>query len=118
MGHALWITQLLLAILFVAAGTPKLLLPKPRLANKMSWTKTAPTGVVKLLGLAELLGAAGLVLPEAVGIAPMLVPVAAGALFALLIGAVATKVRLRESPGLPLAAALAALFVVVGKLLR
>lgn len=117
MQNALWFTQILLAILFVLAGAPKLLLPKRRLTAKMSWTKTAPAWVVKLLGFAELCGAAGLVLPEAVGVAPFLTPVAAGSLFVLLVGALATKVRLREPPGLPAVAAIAALFVLVGKLL-
>jgi hypothetical protein len=116
MQNALWITQVLLAALFVLAGAPKLLLPKRRLAEKMSWTKTAPAWVVKLLGFAELCGAAGLVLPEAVGVAPFLTPLAAGALFLLLLGAVATHVRLRESSLLPAVAAIGALFVLVGRL--
>ncbi len=116
MSALLFVTQALLAALFVAAGAPKLLLPKERLASKMSWTKTAPASAVKLLGLAELLGAAGLVLPGALGFATFLTPVAAGCLFVLLVGAVATKVRLRGSPALPIVAALMALFVVVGQL--
>jgi hypothetical protein len=116
MSTALWITQAFLAALFVAAGAPKLLLRKDRLATRMSWTKTAPASLVKLLGLAELLGAAGLVLPGAIGIATFLTPFAAMCLLALLLGAVATKLRLGESPALPILAALAALFVIVGPL--
>ncbi len=116
MSTVLFLTQALLAALLVAAGTPKLLLPRERLASTMRWTKTAPASIVRLIGLAELLGAAGLVLPGAVGIATFLTPLAAGCLFVLLLGAVTTKVRLRESPALPVVAALAALFVTVGQL--
>ncbi len=112
MSTALLLTQALLAALFVAAGAPKLLLPKERLASTMRWTKTAPAFAVKLLGLAELLGAAGLVLPGALGVATFLTPLAAGCLFVLLLGAVATKVRFRESPALPVVAALASLAVL------
>jgi hypothetical protein len=113
---ALTLTQVVLAALFVAAGAPKLLLPKGRLAATIRWTRTAPASLVKLLGLAELLGAAGLVLPGASGIATFLTPIAATCLLVLLVGAAVVRVRLRESPLLPIGAAIAALFVTIGRL--
>lgn len=117
MNTALWITQVALAVLFVVAGAPKLLIEKRRLAAKMTWTATAPAWIVKAVGVAELLGAAGLLLPDAFGVLRFLTPVAAGALFVLLLGAVLTKLRLRESPALPAVAGIAALVIVIGKLL-
>ncbi len=116
MNLALWIAQAVLAFIFVAAGAPKLLLSRARLAGKMTWTKDASDLAVKLLGGAELLGAAGLVLPRLVGIAPILTPIAAACLFVILIGAVAMKLRLHESPALPAVAALVAAFVAAGRL--
>jgi uncharacterized membrane protein YphA (DoxX/SURF4 family) len=118
MNIALWIAHTVLGLIFVAAGAPKLLLPRARLAEKMTWTNTAPDVLVKLLGLAELLGAVGLILPRLVGVAPFLTPMAAACLFAILIGALVTKLRLRESPALPAIAALLAAFIGVTRLLR
>ena len=116
MNALLWIAQVLLAAIMVAAGGPKLFLPRARLAEKMNWTQHAPAPLVKLLGLAELLGAAGLVLPRLTGIAPILTPIAAVCLSAILMGALATKVRHRESPALPIAAILLAMFIAVGRM--
>jgi|SRR5579883_3005793 len=117
MNVALWIAQSLLAVVMIGAGAPKLLFSRARLAEKMSFTKDAPAPLVRLLGLAEVLGAAGLILPRLVGVAPLLTPVAAACLFLLLVGALVTKLRLHESPALPAVALLLAAFVAVGALL-
>jgi hypothetical protein len=116
MNTLLWIAQGLLASIMVAAGGPKLFLPRARLAQKMSWTKDAPAPLVKLLGLAELLGAVGLLLPRLTGIAPILTPLAAVGLSAILLGALATKLRQHQSPVLPVAALLLAVFIAVGRM--
>jgi len=115
MNIALWIAQALLAAIMVAAGAPKLLLPRARLAEKMSGTKDAPAALVRLLGLAELRGAVGLILPRLTGIAPILTPIAAACLLLILIGALATKLRHHESPALPIVAILLAVLVAVGR---
>lgn len=94
----LWIIQGLLGLAFVAAGAMKALTPKAQLEPKMAWTRTTPAPLIKALGLAELLGGIGLVVPWATGIVPILTPVAAGALVVLMIGAVATHVRAKEPP--------------------
>jgi uncharacterized membrane protein YphA (DoxX/SURF4 family) len=108
---ALWVTEGSLALLFLAAGLPKLLKARERLEARMSWTRHAPRGQVKLLGLAEVLGATGLVLPHALGIATYLTPIAAACLCVLMIGAIGTKLRSNESPALPLGAAIGCAFV-------
>jgi hypothetical protein len=116
MNVALWMLQGGLVLLFLAAGLPKLLRPRERLETRMRWTRHATSAQVKLLGLAEVLGAAGLVLPQALGIAPHLTPLAAACLFVLMLGAVGTKRRSGESPALPLGAALGCALVALGRL--
>lgn len=113
MNVALWLLQGSLALLFLAAGLPKLLQPREGLEARMRWTRRATSGQVKLLGLAEVLGAAGLVLPRALGIAAVLTPLAAACLFVLMLGAIGTKLRSDESPALPLGAALGCALVAL-----
>ena len=115
MNIVLWIAQALLAVIMVGAGAPKLLLPRARLAETFHWTRNAPLPLVRLLGLAELLGAVGLIVPRLTGIAPMLTPIAAACLFLVLIGALVTHLRLHESPALPAVAMLLAALVAVGR---
>jgi hypothetical protein len=116
MNIALWCAQIATALVFAAAGTPKLLKARASLAGAMSWTRTASDLQVKALGLLELLGALGLVLPRALGIAPILTPVAATCLVAIMVGAVAVRRAARESLALPVAAGLGAAFVAIGRL--
>jgi hypothetical protein len=77
----------------------------------MGWVHAIPEAHIKLLGLAEVLGAIGLVAPMATGIAPFMTRVAAVCLAAAMAGAVATHMMRRE----PAAAAtiLAVLTIVV-----
>jgi hypothetical protein len=116
MNIVLWIAQAVLAAIMVAASARKLLLPPARLAEEMSRTKNAPPALVKLLGLAELAGAVGLILPRLTGIAPVLTPIAAAGLSLILVGALATKLRHHESPALPVVALLLAALIAVGRL--
>jgi len=116
MNVVLWIAQLLLAAVMVAAAVPKLFFPVAKLADKMSWTTSAPVAAVRLLGLAELLGAVGLIAPRLTGIAPVLTPIAAVALSLVLMGALTTKVRHHESAALPVVAMLLAVVIAVGRL--
>ena len=103
---ALWILNALLALAFLAAGTMKLARSKPALAAAgMSWADDYSTPRIKAIGAAEVVGAFGLILPLATGIAPILAPIAATALAVLMIGAVVTHVRRKENtaPSLVLA---------------
>ena len=111
MNAAQWILQGLLAFAKVGAGMFKLVTPYASLAERMQWAQTWPPTRVKLLGLAEVAGAAGLIAPWALGIVPVLTPVAACCLLVLMLGAVKTHVD-RKEPILP-SAVLAALCVVV-----
>lgn len=93
---ALWIVQALLAGVFTLTGTVKLVVPRERLEKRMHWAATWPRWRIRLLGLAELAGAIGLVLPAATGIGPVLTPIAALCLAVLMVGAVGTHRGLGE----------------------
>jgi len=100
MNITLWVIAGLLAFAFLAAGLTKLAQPKQKLAASpgMSWTENFSPGTIKLIGLLEILAAIGLILPAALGITPVLVPLAALGLALLMIGAAITHARRHELP--------------------
>lgn len=104
MDLALWIVAGLLAVVFLAAGAGKLIVPKEKMENLRgaNWTQDASAGFIKTIGALEVLAAVGLVLPAAVDIAPILVPLAAVGLVAVMAGAMITHGRRHEV--LPVAA--------------
>lgn len=94
-----WILSLLLALAFLAAGGMKVARPKPALASTgLAWVDDFSAGTVKLIGAVEVVGALGLALPLLTGIAPVLTPVAALCLAAIMVGAVVVHLRRHESP--------------------
>ncbi len=99
MNLALWIVAGLLAALFVLAGANKLFIPKQKLAKAPGggWVNDFSAGFVKALGAVEILGAVGLILPAALDIAPVLVPLAAVGLATIMVGAAIVEVRRQES---------------------
>ena len=113
----MWVIQILLALAFGAAGVMKLVTPKAKLeANPyMGWIAAVPEAQVKLLAVAELLGALGLILPVVTGIAPFLVRVAAACLATLMGGAVATHAMRKEPSVIPTVLALLAIVVATWK---
>jgi hypothetical protein len=115
MNLALWIVQGLVAFAMVAAGAFKATKPRLELAEKLAWAKTWTDTNVKLLGLAEVLGGIGLIVPWLTGILPVLTPIAAICLAIIMGGGVKTHLDLKE-PAAP-AAILGALcvFVAVGR---
>jgi DoxX-like family len=116
MNIGLWIVQGLLAFAYVAAGLFKISTPRLKLAEKgMGWTKDFSDTQVKLIGLAELVGAVGLVAPWASGIAPVLTPVAASCLVVIMGGALATHLRRKETVVPPLILGLLSLAVALGR---
>jgi uncharacterized membrane protein YphA (DoxX/SURF4 family) len=119
MNIALWIVQGLLALAMLGAGAMKLATPRAKLvANpQMAWSADFTEGQIKLLGLAEIAGAAGLILPWLLRIAPILTPVAAACLGFLMLGAVRTHMRRKEPWVPPMVLAALCVFVVAGRLL-
>jgi uncharacterized membrane protein YphA (DoxX/SURF4 family) len=85
MKYALWVLQILLALLFVFAGVVKLVLPGEQMASQMP--VPLPVFLLRFVAVAELAGAAGLILPGLLGIRPQLTPLAAAGLVIIMIGA-------------------------------
>ncbi len=100
MNIALWVVQVLLALVFLMAGSMKALKPKAELAEKMEWVNDYSDNTVKLIGVLEILGAIGVVLPAATGILPWLTPLAAVGLVLTMIGAAITHARMGDFPGM------------------
>lgn len=98
MNVFLWIVAGVLAAFFLAAGLTKLSQSKAKLNEnpQMGWTKDFSAGTLKLIGAAETLGALGVILPGALDIAPVLVPLAASGLAIIMIGAIITHARRKE----------------------
>ncbi|WP_433501211.1 DoxX family protein [Sphaerimonospora sp. CA-214678] len=98
MNLALWIAAGLLAAVALTGGVTKTFVPREKLAAVRGggWTADVGAGFVKTLGILEILAAAGLILPAALGIAPVLVPVTATCWILLMVGAAITHGRRRE----------------------
>jgi hypothetical protein len=109
----MWAVQILLALAFGAAGTVKLVRSKAQLAANphMGWVHSVPEARIKLLGLAEVLGAIGLIVPEVTGIAPFLARAAAASLATLMGGAAATHAMRGEPAAVSTILALLAIVV-------
>ncbi|MEL4319893.1 DoxX family protein [Leifsonia sp. YIM 134122] len=98
MNIALWVATGLLAVVFLVAGSTKLFIPYEKLAKApgAGWVNDFHPLFVKSLGVLELLGAIGLILPAVLGVAPMLVPVAAVGLGVIMAGAAVVEFRRHE----------------------
>jgi uncharacterized membrane protein len=117
LNTSLWIAQWLVAVTFALTGTLKVTFPREKLATRMRWAVEWPRGRIKLLGLAEVLGAVGLIAPQVTGIAPYLTPLAAVCLAVLMVGAARTHLRLGESPMPPVVVGVVCLCIAAGRLL-
>jgi hypothetical protein len=89
----LWSVQVFLALFFLAAGAPKLI---GRGLEQWTGFSDVPRPQVVLIGFAEVLGAAGLVLPMATGILPWLTPLAAAGLAIIVLMATGFHLRADE----------------------
>lgn len=81
----LWVLQVLLALFFAMAGWAKITTPYNELAAGMAWVAAVPEWLVRFIGVAELAGAVGLILPAALRIKPILTPMAAVGLFIIMV---------------------------------
>ena len=88
MNIALWVVQVLLALAFLAAGVPKATQPIPALSKRLRWAKDMPAPFVRFIGVAEILGAIGLILPALTGILPWLTIAAATGLAIVMASAI------------------------------
>ena len=99
MNTALWIVQILLAIVFLITGVMKITQPKEKLVEKgLGSLEDFSSNTVHLIGVLEVLGAMGIVLPALTGILVWLTPLAAAGLTLTMIGAILTHLQRREYP--------------------
>jgi uncharacterized membrane protein YphA (DoxX/SURF4 family) len=120
MNIALWIVAGLLAVTFLASGAQKLARSRQQLAaSGMTYADDFSTPTIKTIGILEIIGAIGLVLPLAVNVAAVLTPLAATGLVVLMAGALVRHIRHRESRGVVVTTILLALslFVALGRFL-
>ena len=114
MNLALWIIAIVLAVAFAGSGLMKLVVPKDKLVTAgQGWAQDFSPTNIRLIGLVEILGAVGLVLPAAVHIAPILVPLAAVGLALVMVGAIVVHARRKEPMNIAVNVVLIALAVVV-----
>ncbi len=72
MNIVLWIVQILLALAFGFFGFTKISQPMDALGTMMPWVTAVPTLLVRFIGIAEIAGALGLILPGLTKIQPKL----------------------------------------------
>jgi uncharacterized membrane protein YphA (DoxX/SURF4 family) len=81
MNIAIWIAQITLAAVFLGSGIAKSAMsPEQMKATGQTGAASQPIGLVRFVALCEILGAAGLILPWALGIGRFLTPLAAAGL--------------------------------------
>jgi uncharacterized membrane protein YphA (DoxX/SURF4 family) len=102
MNIFLWVLQGLLALAFLGAGTMKLITPKDKLRERMAYVEDFSEPTVKFIGALEVLGALGLILPAATGIAPILTPLAATGLAIVMVLAAIVHIRRKEASKTPI----------------
>ena len=112
MTYALWIVQVLLALLFLFAGGMKLVTPLEEMTKEMSM----PGWFLRFIAVAELLGGLGLVLPGLLRKWPILTPLAAAGLVIIMIGATVVSLSFGVAMALiPFVTGLLAAFVAYGR---
>jgi uncharacterized membrane protein YphA (DoxX/SURF4 family) len=113
MNIVLWIVQTLLALLFLFTGGMKLIMP----IEEMTQQIPMPGLFLRFIGVCEVLGGLGLVLPWLLSIRPGLTPLAAAGLVIIMIGA--TVITIVTGPIaislVPLAVGILCLFVAYGR---
>ncbi len=117
MNIVLWVVQVVAGLAFLGAGSMKASQPKPKLAPNMPWVNDFSDTQVRGIGVLEILGGLGLILPGITRIAPWLVPLAAAGLIIIMVGAALYHARKHEYSGMvpSLVLLLLAAFVLYGR---
>ncbi len=111
--YTLWTLQVLLALLFLFAGGMKFVMPIAEMTKKMP----LPGAFLRFIGVAEVLGGLGLILPGLLRIRPGLTPLAAAGLVIIMIGATVVTLQTVGVAGVlpPVVAGLVAAFIAYGR---
>lgn len=110
--YVLWILQVLLAALFIFGGAMKLIMPYEQMTQG---PVVFSEFFLRFIGVAELLGGLGLILPSLLRIKPILTPLAAAGLVIIMIGATVTSLELGAMALIPLVTGLLLAFVAYGR---
>jgi uncharacterized membrane protein YphA (DoxX/SURF4 family) len=114
MNLALWIVQAVLALVFLGAGTVKLVQSRDQLITRLGgWVEDYPAGAIKAIGALEVLAAIGLIVPPTLHILPVLAPLAGAGLVVVMIGAIIIHARRGEYSKVVVNVALAAMAIFV-----
>lgn len=81
----LWVAQVILAAMFLMAGIMKSTQPIEELGKSLPWVNDFSLGLVRFIGISELLGGIGLLLPALLRIKPIFTPLAALGLFSIMV---------------------------------
>ena len=112
MTYVLWVVQVLLALLFLFAGVSKLIMS----IEEMTRDIRLPGTFLRFIGVVEILGAIGLILPSWLRIRPGLTPLAAAGLVIIMIGATIVSLTMGVTMALvPFVVGLLAAFVAYGR---
>jgi uncharacterized membrane protein YphA (DoxX/SURF4 family) len=116
MNIALWVVQIILGLAFIMFGSMKAFQYEKAKAG-MPWVKDYSKGLVTFIGVSELLGGLGLILPYATGIAPILTPIAALGLGLIMILAAGFHAKRKENQaiGMNIIFLALAIFVAIGR---
>jgi putative oxidoreductase len=98
----LWVVQGLLGAMFLAVGAMKATQPIAALVDTLGWPAAVPAALVRVIGVAELLGALGLILPAATRVKPMLTPLAGVGLAMVMLLATIVHISRGELGALPI----------------
>lgn len=98
MNLTLWILAFLLAAIFAGAGAVKLVTARDQQIERTPYVEDFPQGVIRGIGVLEILGAFGLLLPALTGVATVLVPLAGAGLAITMV--FAALVHIRRGDGL------------------
>jgi uncharacterized membrane protein YphA (DoxX/SURF4 family) len=107
------IALILTALAFTMAGLAKATQPKAKLAKNMAWTDDFSQGQIRIIGILEILGGLGVILPAITNILTWLTPIAAAGLMLIMVGAALTHIRRKEYPLIAVNAVLFTLATVV-----
>src|SRR5687768_389468 len=118
MNIVLWIVQVLLGLAFVLAGINHAFRFE-QVKDQMQWVTAVPRGLLMFIGIAEILGGIGVILPAATNILPWLTPLAAALLGIMMMLAAGFHLPRKEYQGVVTNMVLLALaaFVAVGRYL-
>ena len=114
----LWIAQIILGGMFIMAGMMKSTQPIVDLSESVPWTANVPLGLVRFIGVSELLGGIGIILPSLLRIKPILTPIAAIGILLIMVFALVYHVVNGETNviGINIAFGLVAAFIAWGRL--